>query len=88
MLCFGLMLHPPPSVASSALVTTAADTNMSDKKEMLDPIWQPQVRARGRGYSNLKLIAVPVLATILHTAPLIYFFIFILIMEQQKSCYP
>jgi len=74
MLCFGLMLHPPPiyqsrsqyccsiRVASSALVTTAAATNVWDKKKCW--ILQP-IRGGGEGdtplYRNLKLIAVLVL---------------------------
>jgi len=59
-------------VASFVLGTTAADTNMSDKKKcwILQHIWQPRVRGGGL-YSNLKVNAVAVLATILHTAALI-----------------
>jgi len=45
---------------------------------MLDPAAYLATSSQGGGggdtplYSNLKVIAVPILATILHTAPLIY----------------
>jgi len=52
-------------------VTTPADANVWDK-EMLDLATLSQGGWGGDTplYSILKLIAVPVLATILHTAPL------------------
>jgi len=36
---------------------------------ILQHIWQPRVKGKGGIHPNLKVIAVPVLATILHTAP-------------------
>jgi len=53
----------------------SAATNVSDKT-FLDPAAYLATSSQGGGggltplYSNLKVIAVPVLATILHTAPL------------------
>ena len=59
-------------VASSALVPTAAATNVSES----DSAAYLATSSQGGGggdtplYSNLKVIAVPVLATIFYTAPL------------------
>ena len=58
---------------------------------MLDPAAYLATSSQGGGggvtplYSNLKVIAVPVLATILHTAPLIYIYILVITVEKTAK---
>jgi len=73
MLCFVLMLHPPPS---STLVPQLQIQTCGIKKVGSFSLFG-NLESGGGGedtplYSNFKVIAVPVLATVLHTAPLNY----------------